>query len=345
MPPQILSQPAHRRPTILDVARLANVSISTVSRVVNNSAPVAEETVRQVWQAIEALEYRPSAAARSLAGRRTGTIGLYLPQISGAFFAALLQGIETGVRENGYDLLIHAHPRVVRNGQFTGLPLGAHNTDGLLVFTDSVPDAEIVRLHARGYPLLLLFRTPPNDIPIPCINVENKAGARQITDHLIEAHGYRRIAFLRGPADNEDSAWRERGYKEALSAHDIPYDPALVGEGNFAPEDASKAVARWLRDGLRPEAIFAGNDEAATGAMMALRQAGLNVPGDVAVVGFDDLPYASALTPPLTTVRVPVETAGLLAGRQLAALIQTGAAELRTLLPNELVIRQSCGCP
>lgn len=345
MSPKSLSQPAPRRPTILDVARLANVSISTVSRVVNNSAPVAAETVRQVWQAIEALEYRPSAAARSLAGRQTGTIGLYLPQISGAFFASLLQGIEAGVRENGYDLLIHAHPHVAGNGQFAGLPLGPHNTDGLLVFTDSVPDAELVRLHMRGYPLLLLFRTAPANIPIPCINVENKAGARQITEHLIEVHGYRRIAFLRGPENNEDSAWRERGYKEALAAHDIPYDPALIGEGNFAPASASDTIAAWLGNGLRPEAIFAGNDEAASGAMMALRQAGLNVPGDVAVVGFDDLPYASVLTPPLTTVRVPVETAGLLAGRQLASLIQTGAAELHTLLPNELVVRQSCGCP
>lgn len=332
------------RPTIMDVAKLANVSISTVSRVVNSTAPVAEETAQQVWEAINALEYVPNAAARSLAGRRTGTIGLYLPQISGAFFASLLQGLEAGVRENGHDLLIHAHPRVASSRQLAGLPLGAHNTDGLLVFTDCVPDAEIVRLHSRGYPQLLLFRSAPPDTQIPCVNIENKSGTRQLIDHLIEVHHCRRIVFLRGPAGNEDSEWREKGYRESLAAHDLPFDPDLMAEGDFEPAVAREAVTNLLHEGIRFDAIFAGDDEAATGVLMALRQAGLNVPGDVAVVGFDDLSYAAALTPPLTTVRIPLETIGLLAGRQLVSLIQTGAAELHTLLPNELVIRQSCGC-
>jgi len=334
-----------RRPTISDVARLANVSISTVSRVLNNSASVAEETTRQVWQAIEALEYMPSAAARSLAGRRTGTIALYLPQTSGAFFASLLQGLEAGVRENGYDLLIYAHPNVPRNNQQAGLPLGPHNADGLLVFTNCLPDEKIVRLHQRGYPLLLLFRTPPADVQIPSINVENKAVTRRLIGHLIEVHGCRRIVFLRGPAGNEDSAWREKGYREALAAHDIPFDPDLVAQGNFMPEDARQAVNALLSSGIQFDAIFAGDDNAATGAMMALRQTGRRVPDDVAVVGFDDLSYASALTPPLTTVRIPLETVGFLASQQLVSLIQTGTAELHILLPNELVIRQSCGCP
>lgn len=344
MSPTVSHQPPQRRPTISDVAKRARVSISTVSRVINNSAPVAATTRQQVWRAVEELEYMPNAAARSLAGRRTGTIGFYLPQISGAFFASLLQGLEAGVRENGYDLLIHAHPNVARNSQLAGLPLGEHNTDGLLVFTDCLPDAEITRLHARGYPLLLLFRTAPAGTQIPCINIENKAGARLLVDHLIEVHGCRRIAFLRGPAGNEDSDWREKGYAESLAAHDIPFEPALVARGNFSPEDAHRVVSDWLAAALRCDAIFAGNDEAATGVMRALRQAGLNVPRDIAVVGFDDLSYAAALTPPLTTVRVPLETAGLEAARLLVSLIQTGSAQPHTLLPSKLIIRQSCGC-
>ncbi len=345
MLPTVSSRPAQRRPTISDVAKLANVSISTVSRVLNASAPVAEETVQQVCKAIEALEYVPSAAARSLAGRRTATIGLYLPRTSGAFFASLLQGIEAGVRENGYDLLIHADPRVARDGQLADLSLGEHNADGLLIFTDCLSEAGILRLHARGYPLLLLFRSAPANAKIPCVNLENKAGARQIIDHLIEVHGCRRIAWLRGPAGNEDSAWREKGYLESLVAHGIPLDPDLIGEGNFAAEDAQRTVKEWLRRGLSFDAIFAGDDDAASGVMIALRQAGLSIPGDIAVVGFDDVSYAAALTPPLTTVQVPIETAGLEAARQLVSLIQTGSAELHTLLPNKLVIRQSCGCP
>ena len=336
---------AQRRPTILDVARLANVSISTVSRVINASAPVAESTVQQVWQAIAALEYVPNAAARSLAGRRTATVGLYLPQVSGAFFATLLQGIEAGVRGNGYDLLIHAHPNVSPSGPLASLPLGEHNTDGLLVFADSMSDADVVRMHERGYPLVLLFRSPPPGARAPSINVENKANARLLVDHLIEAHGCRRIAYLRGPVAHQDSAWREKGYLEALANHGIAPDPELIGHGNFARQEAHQTVADWLARGIRPDAIFAGNDDAASGVLIALREAGLNAPADIAIVGFDDLPWASALTPPLTTVNFPLETIGLLAGQSIVKLIQTGKPEPDILIPANLVIRQSCGCP
>jgi LacI family transcriptional regulator len=337
-----------RRSTISDVARLANVSIATVSRVVNGSAPVAEETVQQVWQAIDTLNYMPSSAARSLAGRRTGSIGLFLPRTSGAFFASMLQGVETGVRESGFELLIHAHPQVAREASrpssLAGLPLGEHNTDGILVFTDCLTDDEIHRLYLRGFPQVLLFRSAPPGVEIPCVNIENKAGARQLVDHLIEVHGRRRLGFLRGPVGNEDSSWRERGYLESLAAHDIPVDPELMSAGQFADASAQIAVEDWLGRGVAFDAVFTGDDDAATGVLLALRQAGLRVPEDVAVVGFDDLSYARLFVPSLTTVRAPIETAGLIAARQLIALIQTGSAEMHTLLPTEPVFRRSCGC-
>jgi DNA-binding LacI/PurR family transcriptional regulator len=339
---------AQRRPTISDVAKLANVSIATVSRVVNGSAPVADETVQQVWRAIDALNYMPSSAARSLAGRRTGSIGLFLPRTSGAFFASMLHGVETGVRESGFELLIHAHPQVAREapsaGSLAGLPLGEHNTDGILVFTDCLSDAEIHRLFLRGFPQVLLFRSAPPGVEVPCVNVENKAGARQLVDHLIEVHGRQRIGFLRGPDGNEDTLWRERGYRESLEAHGIPVDPVLVASGCFTDDIAQAAVEDWLRRAVGFDAVFAGDDDAATGVLLALRQAGLRIPEDVSVVGFDDLSYARLIVPSLTTVRAPIETAGLLAARQLISLIQSGTAEMHTLLPTEPVIRQSCGC-
>jgi DNA-binding LacI/PurR family transcriptional regulator len=338
-----------RRPTISDVARLANVSIATVSRVVNGSAPVAADTVQQVWRAIDELNYMPSSAARSLAGRRTGSIGLFLPRTSGAFFASMLHGVEMGVRESGFELLIHAHPQVAREASrassLAGLPLGEHNTDGVLVFTECLSDDEIRRLYLRGFPQVLLFRSAPPGVEVPCVNVENKAGARQLVDHLIEVHGRRRIGFLRGPDGNEDTLWRERGYLESLAAHGIPADPELVAVGNFTDTIAQAAVEDWLRRGVVFDAVFAGDDDAATGALLALRQAGLSVPEDVALVGFDDLSYARLFVPSLTTVRTPIETVGLMAARQLILLIQTGSAEMHTLLPTEPVIRQSCGCP
>lgn len=337
-------QRAQKRATISDVARLAGVSISTVSRVLNNTAPVAEETVQQVQLAIDTLDYSPHAAARTLAGRRTETIGLLLPEISGAFYMPLIRGVETGVRESGFDLLIHSSAHTLTNAMHA-LPLDEHNVDGLLVFTDRLTDAQIARLHARGFPLVLLYRSAPAGVDVPYVTLENKDGAFTVVDHLITVHGRRRIVYLQGPAGNEDSLWRETGYREALRAHDIPFDQALVGVGMFDDVDGQRAVEILLQQGLDFDAIFAGDDEAASGSILALRRAGRRVPEDVSVVGFDDVPFARMMVPPLTTVRAPIETAGAIAARQLITLIHLGEAQRVTRLPTELVVRQSCGCP
>jgi DNA-binding LacI/PurR family transcriptional regulator len=335
-------QPIRKRPTISDVARLAGVSISTVSRVVNGTGPVAEETVAHVRQAIETLNYTPSAAARSLAGRKTKTIGLILPQISGAFFAPMLLGIESAARQAGFGLLVHAHGPA--NGD-NPVSVGPHNADGVLVFTSCLDDQEIAQLHAEGVPVVLLFRTPPHGLDIPAIFFENTDATQRLVTHLIEAHGRKQIAFLQGPAGNEESAQREAGYRAALAAHRIAVNPELVGAGNFTEMDARRTVEAWLRRGLAFDAIFTGDDDAATGAIMALRAAGRRVPEDVAVVGFDDAPYARLIEPPLTTVRAPIEEAGLQAVRQLISVVQTGKAGGLMRLPTEVVIRRSCGCP
>ncbi|MEZ4767973.1 MAG: LacI family DNA-binding transcriptional regulator [Caldilineales bacterium] len=333
-----------RRATITDVARLAGVSIATVSRVLNGTAPVADDTVQLVQQAIEELNYTPHAAARSLAGRSTGTIGLLLPRLSGAFYPPLIRGLETGAKEYGFDLLIHASVYVPEDGRRRPVPLDERNTDGLLVFTDRLDDAEITRLYEQGFPLVLLYRAAPAGLKIPSVTVENKRGARSLVEHLITVHGFRRIAYLAGPDGNEDSYWRELGYREALAEHGIAFDPDMVGCGEFDDVRARAVVEEWLHRGLRFDAIFAGDDEAASGCIMALRQAGKQVPVDVAVVGFDDVPFARLMAPSLTTVRAPIETVGEVAVHQLITLIQGGEPVPFTLLPTELVIRQSCGC-
>ena len=224
-------------------------------------------------------------------------------------------------------------------------PRAEHNTDGLLVFTDSLDEVELVRLYHIGFPMVLLHRSSPDGLDIPCVTFENKAGSRKLVEHLIEVHRYRRIAFLRGPAGNEDSYWREVGYREALAAHDIPFDPALVDVGGFDEDEAQLPVERWLQANVEIDAIFAGDDEAALGAIIALWRAGKCIPEDVAVVGFDDGPISHHLASvPLTTVHAPIEQAGLAAARQLVRLIRTGRADPLVLLPTELVVRQSCGC-
>lgn len=339
------SLPFQKRATISDVARLAGVSISTVSRVVNANAPVADHTIDRVRAAIETLHYTPSSAARSLAGRRTNTIGLYLPQISGSFFSALFQGVEAGVREAGFDLLIHAHPQAIDDGPQGKLPLAGHNTDGVLIFTSAVPDRSILALAERSVPLVLLFRFAPEGVVAPSIIIDNESSAERLIDHLVERHGRRRIALLRGPAENQDSQERERGYRRSLEKHGLPYDPALIGQGDFHSDRAGEAVQDWLARGVAFDALFAGDDESAMGALRVLRAADRRVPEDVALIGFDDLSVASLVVPPLTTARVPIETAGLAAAQQLVEFIQTGRPPANQVLPTQVVIRQSCGCP
>lgn len=191
---------------------------------------------------------------------------------------------------------------------------------------------------------MLLHQPPPRGMDIPFVGFENKSGARQITDHLIETHGYRRIAFLRGPKGNNDSYWREQGFREALAVHSIPFDPLLVASGGFSEKQTRAQVEKWLQQGIRIDAIFAGDDESAYGALQALQRWGSRVPEDVALVGFDDVYLAQRLSPPLTTVRAPIEEAGRRAAEQLLQIIRGNQAMREILLPTELVIRRSCGC-
>jgi len=338
--------PSHRPPTIADVARLAGVSIATVSRVLNGSAPVVPETTERIQAAIEELHYVPRAAARGLASLRTDTIGLLLPEIGEAFFSALLRGIETEARIAGYDLLIHATSHITHAS--TPAPrrsLAEHNTDGLIVFTQSIDEEELARLHSINFPLVLLFQSSPASLGIPAVLIENQQGARKVVEHLIEVHGCRRIAFLRGPQGNEDSMQREAGYREALELHGISVDPALIGTGGFNQEEASAMVQQWLTQGIEFDAVFAGDDDAAAGVLSVLHRAGIRIPQSVKVAGFDDSPVACYLLPPLTTVRAPIEQVGREAVRQLVRLIGGAPSQGLSLMHTELVTRESCGCP
>jgi LacI family transcriptional regulator len=337
-------QRVRSQPTIEDVARHAGVSIATVSRVLNKTVPVQEDTALRVLLAVEVLKYRPKAAARILARQKTDTIGLLLPVISGDFFAEMLQGIERGVVEGGYDLLIHSTFAGVKPNSVFKHVLGEHNTDGLIIFSDSMDEEELHRLHDIGFPTVLLHRSSPAELNIPCVTVENKNGARSIVEHLIMVHGKRRIVFLRGPDGHEDSKWRELGYQQALERHGIPFDPDLVEMGNFNSQDAQTAMQRLLHRGVSFDAVFAGDDDSASGALALLLSAGFRVPQEIALAGFDNSPLANYLTPPLTTINAHIQQAGYTAALQLVRLLLSGQADLITMLPTEMVIRRSCGC-
>jgi len=326
--------------TIRDVAREAGVSVATVSRFINHNAPVSDDVADRLQRVMQILHYIPQATARNLATHKTHTIGLLLVDISGDFFAPLLNGIETVTSEAGYDLLISC----TRQRKYPP-PLGEQNTDGVLVFADSLDEKGLIEFSTSKFPIVLIHRTPPDPLRIPCVTVENKAASKKIVEHLIVEHGRRRILFLRGPVGQEDSYWRELGYRQAMAMHGVPFDPLLIAPGEFDRNVAGASIHRLIESGIEFDGIFTGDDEAAVGALESLAAAGINVPEDVSVVGFDDQRMSPYLTPPLTTVRAPTDEVGREAAQQLLQLIQgIPPTTSITLLTTEIVIRNSCGC-
>jgi DNA-binding LacI/PurR family transcriptional regulator len=266
-----------------------------------------------------------------------------LPVIGREYFAPLLRGIEAEARQAGYHLLIETTETPASTRPYLR-GLGEHNADGLIMFADSVEDKDLLRLHKNGFPIVLLQQSPPAGTDIPVISIENKSSAEKIVAHLIETHHRHHIAFLQGQEGHEDAIWREKGYRAALRKHGMPFDSSIVAYGGFDPDIAREAVATLISNGIEFDAIFTGDDDAASGVLAALHQAGKRVPQDVAVVGFDDAPFSQYLTPSLTTVRAPTEQVGRTAVQQLVNIIRNEKAEPLILLPTELVIRSSCGC-
>ena len=332
-----------KRIRIEDVALKAGLSTATVSRYINQSGSVSEKNAKIIQAAIEGLNYVPNVAAQILAGQKTMTLGLIFPSLSSAFFSSLLHGIETRAEKDNYTLLIHS-TEVLSKGTKTRRVIGEHNTDGIIGFSDSLNDDELVRLTDVGFPVVLIHRSSPTYLNIPSVTIENKNGVFKLISHLIEEHKCKKIAFLKGPEGHEDAYWREAGYRKALLEHSIPYNSDLVEYGDFNMAQSRLAVKRLLDRNIKFDAIFAGDDDAASGSMMALREAGLNIPGDVAVVGFDDQSIAVHLSPSLTTIRSPIEEVGFQATNKLIQLIEGHSVEMETLLPTDLIIRLSCGC-
>jgi len=330
------------RVTIDDVAKLAGVSIATVSRVLNNTGKVAPATADRVQAAVDELDYVPHAGARGLAGSRRNTIGLIFPGMGDAFLTELLIGIDQEITDAGYELLLYSTRLRNRIESVQSIPLGEHNTDGLIIYASSLEDAEIERFSGRGFPVVLLHQSAPDGLEIPSVTFENKSGAKTAVSHLINL-GRRRIVYLTGPEGNEDSHWRELGYREALAENDIAVVPELIVFGDFNDKVGEAAVTELLQAGIEFDAVFAGDDLSARGALFALQQAGKRVPEDVAIVGFDDASYARYLTPPLSTVHAPIEDSGRKAAEQIVRLIQGKRADMLTLLPTELIVRESCG--
>jgi LacI family transcriptional regulator len=327
------------------IARLSGVSRSTVSRVINNDPKVADETRAKVQQVIEEVHFRPNVAARSLAGAQTFILGLVIPTgvssvFSDPYFPNLIRGISSACRDRDYSVMLWlAEPdyerrtvmQVLRNGIIDGVIVSSMPMDEIIV--DALSHAEL--------PFILVGRDPTHP-GVNYVDVENRRGGVEAVTHLIRM-GRRRIAHISGPLNTVVGRDRLEGFQEALRMRGVPFNPELVLEGDFSEEEGYSLTKLILP--RSPDAIFAASDAMALGALRALREAGLRVPEDVAVIGFDDLPFAATADPPLTTIRQPIQRTGAMAAQTLIDIIEhPGEAPVRRiLLPTELVIRKSCG--
>ena len=330
-------KPRTRNVTIKDIAREAQVSVASVSRVLNNVGRVGDATRARILGLVEQLRYVPHEGARSLIRRHTATIGMILPDLHGEFFSELLCGADHAAREVGMQLLVstsHGDP----DEAAAAIRSMRGRVDGLLLMSPHV-DASFAARHLTGDLPVVLLNAPPGAAP-HLVSIDDYAGAAAMVRHLA-ATGRTCIAHIAGPVGNSDAAERLRGYCDALG-HTA--DPALIFQGDFSVESGRAAALAFAALSPRPDAIFAANDMMAAGCMGTLAELGIAVPGEIAIGGFDDVPLAHFLSPPLTTVRIDVARFGRTAVDQLVAAIADEAAmpPVEKIVPT-LVIRKSCG--
>lgn len=333
-----------KRPTSADVAVLAGVSRTTVSFVLNGREDIAIPSVtrKRVLDAAASLGYTPHGPARQLAQGSTHRLGLVLrqspEQVGGdALLVDTLHGVVEAARSSGYRVLVESLAPGV--GSYASL-LKAHHADGLIVSGPRSDDRELHDLVREGYPVVLQGEL--DGFAGPSVDVDNRAGALLAVRHLLSL-GHRRIACItNGPVAYTAAAARLAGYRQALSEVDISADPALEAEADFDPASGHSAILRILdRAGKPPEAVFVASDVVALGVLGGLRERGLRVPADVSLVGFDDISLAAYVDPGLTTIRVPARQLGRAAGAALIERIAGRSVDLRTLLPTELIVRES----
>jgi DNA-binding LacI/PurR family transcriptional regulator len=335
------SPPTRRRPAIHDVARLAGVSHQTVSRVVNSHPSVSDRTRRLVLAAIDELGYRPSSAARALATGRSRVLGVVT--LAGTLHGpvSMLYGIEAAAGEQGYSVSVaHLPTDDARTLTQTVARLQRQGVDGVVVIAPLVSMGEALSEFARQLPVVAIGNSVAAALPV--VSVDNEAGARMATEHLL-TQGHRTVWHLGGPDGWYEAHDRSAGWRSALLAAGAEAPPALTGD--WSPRSGYQAGQVLAR---LPEltAVFVANDQMALGFLRALHEQGRRVPDDVSVVGFDDIPEAGYLTPPLTTIRQPFDTIGRRGLEALLSQIAPGRADDRqVVIEPELVVRESTAAP
>ncbi len=328
-----------RPPSIKDIARLAHVSHSTVSRALQNSPLVSTRTAEKIQRIARESGYRASAVARGLVTKKTRTVGVVVTTISDPFISEVVSGIEQSANDNGYSVFLadsNADPDRERN---VVQSFAERRVDGILVTASRVGALYIPLLSEMNVPIVLINNQHPGQF-VHSVMIENVEASRQATRHLI-ALGHKRIAYLGDRFGYQSDTERFGGYRRALDEAGLPFLPELVVHGDGKAEAAINAMEKVLALPEPPTAVFCYNDMSALGALRAIRSRGLRVPEDISVVGFDDLFLASYLHPPLTTVRQPMRRMGMLAMDSLLKLM-SGQESANTIhVPADLVVRES----
>ncbi len=326
--------------TIVDVAREAGVSYATVSRVVNNKPTVKTETRARVLQAMTRMGYQANLQARSLAGGRSNVIGLLVVDLSTQYLGEIMYGIDDVLAVRQYELMLYTtHRRKTKESAYVNM-MANGMADGLLILLPRDPDAYLESLRERDLPYVLIDHHSRNEADL-AVYAANVQGGFEATKHLIDL-GHTRIGLITGWMDMTSAQDRLEGYKQALADCGLPLDPTLTVEGDFTQASGYHGAMQLLDLPEPPTAIFASNDVSAIGVLDAARTRGLRVPDDLSVIGFDDIPMAALLNPPLTTIRQPLQDMGRIATTLLLDRIREPEQEKSSVvLPTELVVRGS----
>ncbi|GAB4448467.1 MAG: substrate-binding domain-containing protein [Anaerolineae bacterium] len=326
-----------RKVTIQDIAREANVSISTVSRALNNGDAVTDEKREAVFRAVDKLGYQPNVFAQGLASGQSKTIGVLTPYISSPFYGEMMRGIVEGLFSSGYSVLFSEVYWSLEREREAIQSLLARRIDGLITLGGE-SSAEALLNISNQIPLIIIGRTVTS-LPDRCLRINDFEGAYNATKFLID-YGHRRIVHITGLLSHQDASERLAGYRQALQDNSIEFDENLVLEGDFTEKSGLMVMQSLLLRGQTFSAVFAANDQMAYGARLALFRQGLRVPDDISLIGFDDQPGSAFMIPPLTTVRFPAVELGLTAARAVLDLLKGNAFTPPEFKAN-LILRES----
>ncbi|OPH59969.1 LacI family transcriptional regulator [Paenibacillus ferrarius] len=327
--------------TIKDVAKAADVSVATVSRVLHNLTGYSDKTKQKVMQAVEELGYQPNAIARGLVNKRTQTIGVLFPHVSSSFSSDILHGIEEIAQEKGFSVIVCNTAEEGKRTMKYLQVLREKQVDGIVFTSEVLKDEYFQAIKEMRVPVILV-NTMSQKHMIPYVKVDDHQAAYHATDYLIQK-GHREIAMISGSTKDRIAGLpRLEGYRQALADNGIEYIESRVANGDFNLEGGTEAMKKLLAEAPPFTALFAASDEMAIGAMNVAMERGLKIPDDLSIIGYDDLKFARMVYPPLTTIHQPLTMMGRMASEKLIALIEEDSTQVSSsIVSHHLVERQT----